>query len=511
MSTRLPQPFRYRGRWRAQVTLKNGERPSEDFDTFAQAKTWIADMLANSNTENEPLLGGPTQARLADMLDHYVRHTTLAKGGAVQEINRANHYLVAAGLPELALWESADGTKAVVTLTRKHAMKREERGDTAAVTPQKRRGPRSEAGVLPSGFAQHNEVRSRASHPRTYELYATLANKRASQITGADMRVLHTTMTAEGYSASTIQKEIALLKALFNESQANWHWPIARNPCAGIQLKQGNRRFVVFTDEQRVRLTEALAQCDNPQFWPLVDFTMETALRQSTLLRLRWEDVSFEDRKLFSLGKGQLSFIPLSKRAIQILEGLPGPHVGLIFPLSAESIRQAWTRIRKRAGLEKLLFRDLRHIAPTSYAREGLNAFQIRDILGHKTTTQADIYVNLANRDILDAMDRIDAKVRVALPLPPETSWDTLRGQNKARRLKKVDIPLVVVEHDSTGESASTTVAPTPATAPAPSEKPFMATRLTDNVIPFKPRSPLAQPTGTTTPASRPLLQQNGN
>jgi len=206
MSTRLPQPFRYRGRWRAQVTLKNGERPSEDFDTFAQAKAWIADMLANSNTENEPLLGGPTQARLADMLDHYVRHTTLAKGGAVQEINRANHYLVAAGLPELALWESAGGTKEIVTLTRKHAMKREERGDTAPITPQRRRGPRSEAGVLPLGFAQHNEARSRASHPRTYELYATLANKRASQITGADMRALHTTMTAEGYSASTKRK-----------------------------------------------------------------------------------------------------------------------------------------------------------------------------------------------------------------------------------------------------------------------------------------------------------------
>lgn len=30
MSTRLPQPFRYRGHWRAQVTLKNGERPSEE-------------------------------------------------------------------------------------------------------------------------------------------------------------------------------------------------------------------------------------------------------------------------------------------------------------------------------------------------------------------------------------------------------------------------------------------------------------------------------------------------
>ena len=119
---------------------------------------------------------------------------------------------------------------------------------------------------------------------------------------------------------------------------------------------------------------------------------------------------------------------------------------------------------------------------------------------------------NLKNQDILDAMDRIDAKVRVDLPLPPETSdWDTLRGQNKARRLKKVDIPLVVVEHDSTGESASTAVAPTPATAPAPSEKPFTAARLADNVIPFRRRSPPEQPTGTTAFTSRPLLQQNGN
>lgn len=56
--------------------------------------------------------------------------------------------------------------------------------------------------------------------------------------------------------------------------------------------------------------------------------------------------------------------------------------------MSAEAIRKAWSRVREKAGLPKLLFRDLRHVAPTSYAREGMNAFQIRDILGHKTTNQ---------------------------------------------------------------------------------------------------------------------------
>lgn len=51
---KMPSPFPYRGRWRAQVTLKNGARPAENFDSVEDAKAWIADMLANQNTEHEP-------------------------------------------------------------------------------------------------------------------------------------------------------------------------------------------------------------------------------------------------------------------------------------------------------------------------------------------------------------------------------------------------------------------------------------------------------------------------
>lgn len=140
MSKRIPQPFRYRNGWRAQVTLKNGTRPIADFDTHADAKAWIADMLSNNNADNAPLLGGPTQARLADMLNYYVRNITVAKGGAVQEINRANHYLAETELPELALWENAQGHKEVVTLAEKHAKKRQVNGDGQAPVGGKRQG-----------------------------------------------------------------------------------------------------------------------------------------------------------------------------------------------------------------------------------------------------------------------------------------------------------------------------------------------------------------------------------
>lgn len=446
--SKMPQPFRFRNGWRAQVTLRNGSRPAKTFATHEEAKAWIAEVLANNNGENLPLLGGPTQARLADMLDYYVRHVTVVKGGAVQEINRANHYLLAAGLPALALWQDEEGKREIVTLAEKQRRKRKAQQNPGAT--RNRIGSRNAAGTTPESFARHNEERSCLAHPRTYEVYEELATKRASQISGVDIRNLHSTMTAEGYSLSTIQKEIALLKALFNEARNNWNWPQMRNPCDHIKLKKAGNRFIEFTDEKYCRLIQALAECDNPEMWPLVELAIETALRQSSLLRLEWGHINFVDRKLWTIGKGHESIIPLSQRAVQILKSLPKPHKGRVFSMSENAVQKAWARIREKAQLSDMKFRDLRHVAPTEYARGGMNAFQIRDVLGHKTTVQAATYVNLVNRDVLDAMDRINATITVPRSLPPVANdWSSQRTQNKTRRLKKVEVPIAVVSHDT--------------------------------------------------------------
>jgi len=57
MSKRLPQPFEYRDAWRANVKLGSGVRKTKDFNSHAQAKAWIADMLANANEAHQALLG----------------------------------------------------------------------------------------------------------------------------------------------------------------------------------------------------------------------------------------------------------------------------------------------------------------------------------------------------------------------------------------------------------------------------------------------------------------------
>ena len=57
MAKALPQPFKYRGRWRAQVTCKSGTRPHADVDDYESAREWIVQTLANAKSEHEPELG----------------------------------------------------------------------------------------------------------------------------------------------------------------------------------------------------------------------------------------------------------------------------------------------------------------------------------------------------------------------------------------------------------------------------------------------------------------------
>ena len=43
--SKAAKPFAYRGKWRIQVTLKNGKRPAENFIKHADALQWAADTL----------------------------------------------------------------------------------------------------------------------------------------------------------------------------------------------------------------------------------------------------------------------------------------------------------------------------------------------------------------------------------------------------------------------------------------------------------------------------------
>jgi integrase len=397
--------------WQAAVCVK-GERRRANFRTQAEAKAWANQVAAEMNNAHEPVLGGPTRTTLAEMLFEYAHLYTIGKKGALQELTRINRYLVAAGLARLRLRET-DGLNALVQQLPKAAR------------------------PLPSAFATLRDERT-ALHERTAAKRAELANKLVARISRSDLREFVTTMQTEGLSGSDIQKEMALLKHAFNQAIDEWSWSGFVNPASRLKLpKPAPARQVRLKSDEQALLLEALEACDSPFIVPLLEFAIETTARRKSLLTLTWDDVDLQAREaLFRDTKtGDNVCVPLTQYAVELLEHLPRtPGEPRVFPLTAEALQNIWKRVREKTGLERLQFRDMRHVGATRHGKRLGSPHLLRLMTGHRSTKMLEAYINFQHDDVLEKLDATEPHH----PTPPTlvgADAETLRAQRKIRRL----------------------------------------------------------------------------
>jgi hypothetical protein len=189
---------------------------------------------------------------------------------------------------------------------------------------------------------------------------------------------------------------------------------------------------------QRDALNTALGECDNPYFWPLTIVAKETTLRRDTLLKMQWSLVDLENRTMMLPTKtGQMSY-SISTPVLEVLSHLPHDPSGFVFPMTPNSVTLAWNRVRERANLPNLQFKDLRHLGATDWVRRGLKTHELKHVLGHSTITTAQFYVDLVGEDQLRALDLATAR-SAAVELPPSSPKDaqTQRNEKRAQRLNR--------------------------------------------------------------------------
>jgi integrase len=75
--------------------------------------------------------------------------------------------------------------------------------------------------------------------------------------------------------------------------------------------------------------------------------------------------------------------------------------------------------IRDRAGVPDLRVHDLRHGVGTYAGAAGLNAFIVRDLLGHKTMTMTGRYVSKHVDPLRAAADAISGQIAAAMEREP--------------------------------------------------------------------------------------------
>lgn len=369
---------------------------------------------ANFPVDVKAAVRGPKVTSLGTLLERYAHQFTLLKGGCAAELTRINHYLIGAGRPPLRRLV-VEGRQYLDALP----------GPIGAATPR--------------GWSRYLEQR-RSKRSLTFGLIHELGRTLCADIRTSQLRELATTMRAEGLSESTVQKELALLKAAFNVAIREWGWSRYRNPVVGIALGRSRRRFVRLTEEEERRLVTALSECDNPQFWPLVELALTSTMRRGSLLKLEWSNIDLAEREAHVWAKGSEVTLPLSMRSVTLLRHLPDNGTGRVFSMTPNAVKMAWQGVREKAGLPTLRFADLRHLGATFYARAGLNAHQLQKVLGHKSTRMAEVYVNLVNSDVTEALDQAEALRPLCRPMPPTLVNELQRSEDivaerRARRL----------------------------------------------------------------------------
>ncbi len=135
---------------------------------------------------------------------------------------------------------------------------------------------------------------------------------------------------------------------------------------------------------------------------------------------MKWEHVDRATKVLRvpETKTGEPRKVPLSTRALKVLDGLPRRIDGYVWGMRPDSITQAFERACKAARkkyeaeceergekpeprlFRDLRFHDLRHEATSRLFEKGLNPMEVSAITGHKTLQMLKRYTHLRAEDL---------------------------------------------------------------------------------------------------------------
>jgi site-specific recombinase XerD len=146
-----------------------------------------------------------------------------------------------------------------------------------------------------------------------------------------------------------------------------------------------------------------------------------TGLRIEEMLKLKREDITTRDGIPVVIVRGRSSgggakgdkdrVVPLSEAA-QVVVGAyiknGAPSTGPLFPaVTADSIRERLSTMKRALGFEKLTPHSLRHTFASAMSRKGVGVRVIQALLGHASLTTTQLYVHTGLEDQARAVGTI--------------------------------------------------------------------------------------------------------
>lgn len=215
----------------------------------------------------------------------------------------------------------------------------------------------------------------------------------------------------------TVLRELGILSGVMEVARREWKW-ISANPIRDVKKPQkpaGRSRLITRAEIKSMlrgldyhpqgrasTITHSIAVC--------FLLALRTGMRAGDMTSLAWKNVKprhvvIEVDKV-GRKKGIGRDVPLSKKAVRILEKMRGFDSESVFALKPQTLDARFRTVRDRRGLSGFTFHDSRHVAATWIAMSGkLTVMQMTSMFGWTDPKMAMRYFNPKPEDIASKLD----------------------------------------------------------------------------------------------------------
>lgn len=269
--------------------------------------------------------------------------------------------------------------------------------------------------TLVDGYLVEQELRGNS--PETLKFYrATLQYFQdfvGSAVITLDLcRAYQLELMHRELSSVSVQTYIRALRAFLTWCYLEGHLP--DDISLKLRLPKAQRKVIdVLTDSEiQTLLRAAAATPQSTRDVAIVSLMLDSGLRLNEVVTARSDHLHLMERYLIVTGKGNKQrIVPFGRTASLALEDL-SLCCGSLFtldngqPVTQDTIKQLFKRLRRSTGIEKLHPHLLRHTFATRYLENGGNIYTLQAILGHTSLEMVKRYLHLANSRIRRDFDR---------------------------------------------------------------------------------------------------------
>lgn len=221
----------------------------------------------------------------------------------------------------------------------------------------------------------------------------------------------------KGFSQTTNAINLRHLYALWNYFIKNKY--SAENIIIKIKAQKGNPEPISFIEFQKILKYYKAKGDDYKHHYHFVYFLLLTGFRVSTALKLKWEEVDFNNEVIYATNvKAKRPFIfPIHKELLQLLNEMNSGKTGRIFYMFAEGESpKFWQRdiqrLVERAILgKKYTLHDIRKTFASWMADKGIDRSVVKELLDHSSiSVTSEFYVLAETKRLKSQIEKIKFK-----------------------------------------------------------------------------------------------------